>query len=249
MNKLLFCAAVLLAACSPTYVDIRPFIVHPDQKLETETVIVSQQNRIRTAVCYMHDNELNEEFRLPGREFRTGNPFLCKPPLARAKFTVFRLNIRNESENMAMVEYDKIRILDDQGNEYRPISKTELMNYWMGLVVIKLNKPITWNEQMTAVNKQSQKEKALYQAVYTGGYLPPKGEHTGFVAFREIPGKVRDLQILVEIVTRTSRYGNPLSVSLAEFNFRRMRVRITPKSVEPDDVEGWRNEESPEGYK
>jgi hypothetical protein len=250
MKKALFLAAAfLLASCSPTLVDIRPFVAHPDQKLEGETVLVSQQNRIRTAIQYMHDTELNEEFRLPGREFKTGNPFLTKPPLAKAKFTVFRLNIRNESDNMAMVEFDKIRLLDDLGNEYRPITKTELLNYWMGLVVIKLNKPITWNDQMTTVNKQTQKEKALYQAVYTGGLLPPKGEHTGFVAFREIPKKARLLQLLVEIVTRTSRYGNPLNVSLAEFNFSRMKVPMTPTIIEPDDVEGWRNEESPEAPK
>jgi len=242
-------ASVLLASCSPTIVDIRPFVAHPEQKLESETVLVSEQNRIRTAVHYMHDEELNEEFRLPGREFKTGNPFLCKPPLARAKFTVFRLNLRNESDNMTMVEFDKIRLLDDLGNEYRSISKTELMNYWMGLVVIKLNKPITWNDQMTAVNTQTQKEKALYQAVYTGGLLPPKGEHTGFVAFREVPKKVKLLQLLVEIVTRTSRYGNPLSVSLVEFNFSRLKVPVTPKNIEPEDVEGWRNEEAPEAPK
>lgn len=242
-------AVVLMAACSPTFVDIRPFVAHPEQKLASETILVSEQNRIRTAVNYMHDSELNEEFRLPGRVFRTGNPFIAKPPLARAKFTVFRLNIRNESDNMAMVEFDKIRLLDDLGNEYRPISKTELMNYWMGLVVIKLNKPITWSDQMAAVNKETQKEKALYQAVYTGGLLPPKGEHTGLVAFREIPKKVRLLQLLVEIVTRTSRYGNPLNVSLVEFNFSRMRVPVTPKSIEPEDVEGWRNEEYPEAPK
>ena len=240
---------VLAASCSPTFVDIRPFVAHSEQKLESETVLVSEQNRIRTAVHYMQDGELNEEFRLPGREFKTGNPFMFKPPLAKAKFTVFRLNIRNESENMAMVEFNKIRLLDDLGNEYRPISKTELMDYWMGLVVIKLNKPITWNDQMSTVNKQTQKEKALYQAVYTGGLLPPKGEHTGFVAFREIPKKVKLLQLLVEIVTRTSRYGNPLNVSLVEFNFSRIKVPITPKMIEPDDVEGWRNEEAPEAPK
>lgn len=240
-----FMAAALLASCSPTIVDIRPFVVHPEQKLEGETVLVSEQNRIRSAVNYMNETELNEEFRLPGREFKTGNPYLTKPPLAKARFTVFRLNIRNESDNMAMVEFDKIRLLDDLGNEYRPISKTELMNYWMGLVVIKLNKPITWSDQMNAVNKQTQKEKSLYQAVYTGGLLPPKGEHTGFVAFRDMPKKTRLLQLLVEIVTRTSRYGNPLNVALAEFNFSRVKVPIQPKSVEPDDVEGWRNDEAP----
>ena len=248
-KAIILLATVVLVSCSPTFVDIRPFVAHPDQKLEGETLLVSEQNRIRTAIRYMHDTELNEEFRLPGREFKTGNPFLKKPPLAKASFTVFKLNIRNESENMAMVEFDKIRLMDDLGNEYRPITKTELMNYWMGLVVIKLNKPITWNDQMTAVNNQTQKEKALFQAVYTGGLLPPKGEHTGYIAFREIPKKVRLLQLLVEIVTRTSRYGNPLNVSLAEFNFSRLRVPIQPKYVEPDDVEGWRNEESPQAPK
>jgi len=246
MKKLAVLAVAALAvSCSPTVVDIRPFLAHPDQKLESESILVSEQNQIRTAVRYMHDSELNEEFRLPGREYRTGNPFIAKPPLAKARFTVFRLNIRNESDNMAMVEFDKIRLLDDLGNEYRPISKTELLNYWMGLVVIKLNKPITWGQQMAAVNKQTQKEKALYQAVYTGGMLPSKGEHTGFVAFRNLPTKVRSLQLLVEIVTRSSRYGNPLNVALVEFNFSRVRVPVPPKYLEPEDVEGWRNEEKP----
>lgn len=233
-------AAALAVACSPTIVDIRPFVAHPEQKLETEEILVYEANRIRVAVRYMRDTELNEEFRIPGREYRTGNPFLYKPPLAKAKFTIFRLNIRNESENSASVEFPKIRLLDDQANDYKPIGRTELTNYWMGLVVIKLNKPITWGDQMQGVGKSVQKEKSLWQAVYQGGLLPPKGEHTGYVAFRDVPKNVKTMQFLVEIVTRTSRYGNPLNVALIEFNFNRVRVPVAPKYIEPEDIEGWR---------
>lgn len=232
--------ALLAVACSATFVDIRPFVAHPEQKLETEQLLVYEANRIRVAARYTPEAELNEEFRIPGREYRTGNPFLYKPPLAKARFMVFLLNIRNESEHSCTVEFPKIRMLTDSGEELHPVSHTELTNYWMGLVVIKLNKPITWGDQMEAIRKTAQKEKALWQAVYEGGLVPPKGEHTGFVAFRDVPKHAKLLQLLVEIVTRTSRYGNPLNVALVELNFARERVPVRPKNLEPEDTEGWR---------
>ncbi len=233
-------ALLLLAACSPTMVDIRPFVAHADQKLETEDTIVSVQHRIRTSSHCMTEKELYEEFRVPGKEGRDGNPFLYKPPLATTRYMVFRLQIHNQSEYTSVVEFAKIRLLDDLSNEYRPVSREELLNYWMGRVTIRLKKPITWSDQMASVRRTYQKEKSLYQAVYAGGILPPKGEHIGFVAFKDIKTQARRLQLLVEIVTRTSRYGNPLNVALLEFNFNRVRVPVSPRYLQPEDVEGWR---------
>ena len=40
-----------------------------------------------------------------------------------------------------------------------------------------------------------------------------------------------------------------LIVFMALINFSRMKVPMTPTIIEPDDVEGWRNEESPEAPK
>jgi hypothetical protein len=40
------------------------------------------------------------------------------------------------------------------------------------------------------------------------------------------------------VVTRTSRYGNPLNVALTEANFNRIRVPLPPK--EDKEMEEWR---------
>jgi hypothetical protein len=233
-------ALILLSGCSPRVLDLRPFAAHPDQKMDGEDVVVSWQNHIRTSVRYMRSFELDAAFRLPGRSGETANPFLFRPPAAAVKFTVFRLNFRNESEYDTFVEYDKILLRDDLGGEFRPLSMQKLMDYWLGRVAIELGRPVTWTAQMAALKEKKEKEKLLIKTVYEGGRLPSRGEHTGYIAFRDIPPEAKQLQLLIEVVTRSSRYGNPLSIVLSEFNFKVTKIHIPSKSDE--EMKEWRNQ-------
>ena len=233
-------AALMACGCSGKIQDIRAFVAHPDQKMDGEDVIVCWQNRVRTSIRYMRSNELDELFRIQGKIGETANPFYCRPPEAPVKFTVFRINIRNESDFDTFIEYDKILLRDDQGGEHRPLDQEKLNDYWIGRVTIELGKPNTWIPQMEALKKKEEKEKLLITTIYTGGRLPSRGEHTGYLAFRDIPPKAKQLQLLFELVTRASRYGNPLNIALTEFNFK--VVKIHPPSKIDDEMKEWRRE-------
>ncbi|MEK7476082.1 MAG: hypothetical protein AAB152_10700 [Candidatus Coatesbacteria bacterium] len=52
--------------------------------------------------------------------------------------------------------------------------------------------------------------------------------------------RLNRVSIVLEVVTRSSRYGNPLNVALFEYNFSRSRVERLPKG-EIDPSEEWRN--------
>jgi hypothetical protein len=50
------------------------------------------------------------------------------------------------------------------------------------------------------------------------------------------------VSLVLEVVTRSSRYGNPLNVALFEYNFSRSRVeRLSKGEAETDTSEEWRN--------
>ena len=206
------------------------------------------------------------------------------------------------------MQFDKILLRDDQDNEYRPMDQRQLTDYWLSLVTIKLGNPITWTAQMDAVQKKEVKEKFRVEAVYTGGRLPSRSEHTGYIAFRDvsetgkpqllwyqrnwarvvqfialgavgaaaapaITGKkfwtqnwvrvaefftlgglglfiadrfygppdavpIGRVQVLIEVATRDSQYGPPLSVTLQEFNFDMVKVTVPPKGDE--EMDEWR---------
>lgn len=186
-------AAVLLAAllvacagCATKIVDIRPYALHPDQSMESEKVIVSEQHRIRTSVRHVQPGELDAAFRPPGLNQETHNPFLYRPPYAPVKFTVFHVHIRNESQTDAFGEWGKFFLRDDQGREYRPIPRKDLTNYWMGQVTMRLRDPITWVPQMSALERKKETETTRDETIYSGGFIPPRGEHSGYIAFRDV---------------------------------------------------------------
>ena len=241
MRRNFLCALAILLGigCSGRIRDLRPFVAHPDQKMDGEDVIVCWQNRIRTSIRYMRSSELDETFRITGKIGETANPFYCRPPGAPMQFTVFRISLRNESDFDTFVEFDKILLRDDLGGEHRPLNQTTLTDYWIGRVTIELGKPVTWTPQMDAVKKKEEKEKLLIKTVYEGGRLPSRGEHTGYLAFRNIPVTAKQFQLLIEVVTRSSRYGNPLNVALTEFNFK--VVKIHPPSKQDEEMKEWRN--------
>lgn len=237
-----FAAAFLaLTGCAPRITDIRPYAAHPDQKMDGENVVVSWKHGVRVALRYMRDSELDEIFRLPGKNVRqqTGNPFIFRPPRAPAKFTVFQLDLRNESEYDTFVEAGKILMRDELSGEYRPMNSQQLVDYWIGKVTIELGKPVTWSAQMEAVRRKDVKEKSKRETIYEGGQLPSRGEHAGFLCFRDLPRASKHLQILIEVVTRSSRYGNPLNVDLFEFNFDRLKIPPPPK--DQAELDEWRD--------
>jgi hypothetical protein len=262
MKRTAFALAVLLAGCTPKIVDIRPYGAHPDQKMDGEDIIVSWQSGVRTTIRYMRPAELDELFRKPGTT-KTGNPFLTRPPSAKARFTVFRIDIRNETEYDVFVEPPKILLRDSAGGEYRPVARQGLTDYWIGRVAIELGKPVTWSEQMEAIGQKTLKEKLVVETLFEGGRVPSRGEHIGYIAFRDIPEEVKmpqsmhdstlsriwkwltlvekpvgQLQLIVEVVTRASRYGNPLNVALLEFNFNMVKVPVPPPDEE--ELKQWR---------
>lgn len=234
-------AACLLTACAPRIIDIRPYAAHPDQKMDGENIVVSWQHGVRVAIRYMRDSELDDIFRLPGVNVKkeTGNPFITRPPRATARFTVFQLDLRNESEYDTFIEANKILMRDDLSGEFRPMTSQQLVDYWIGKVTIELGKPVTWSAQMEAVRRKDIKEKGRRETIFEGGRLPSRGEHVGFVVFRDLPKKSKHLQLLVEVVTRSSRYGNPLKVDLYEFNFN--RVKIPPPPKDEAELNEWRD--------
>ncbi len=227
----------LLVACS-RIVDIRPWVAHKNQRLEDGDTLVTLQHGIRASVRYMRDAELDDMFRLPGGVIReTGNPFICRPPHAPARFTVFRVTVHNESEYDTFVEPDKILLRTNRSTEHHPLTRQQLIDYWIGRVTVELGKPLTWTPQMDAVRRLEVKEKSLRATIYEGGRLPSRGEHTGYLAFRDLPVTLKTMQLMVEVVTRSSRYGNPLDVALMAFNFGRIKVPVPPKDV--DDQSEW----------
>jgi hypothetical protein len=241
-RPLLALAALLLTVgCAPRIIDIRPYAAHPDQKMDGENVVVSWKHGVRVALRYMRDGELDEIFRLPGKNVKmeTGNPFISRPPRAPAKFTVFQLDLRNESEYDTFVDAEKILMRDELSGEYKPMNAQSLVDYWIGKVTIELGKPVTWSAQMEAVKRKDIKEKSRRETIYEGGRLPSRGEHAGFLAFRDLPKGSKHLQILIEVVTRSSRYGNPLNVDLFEFNFD--RIRIPPPPKDEAELNEWRD--------
>lgn len=185
LASLWFVAA--LAGCGNRVVDIRPWVAHPDQKLESEDVVVAWQNRVRVSLRYMRDRDLDAIFRLPGKAGGNGNPFLHQLPLAPARFTVFRIDIRNESEFDTFVEFNKILLRNERGDELRPLTQQQLIEYWIGRVTIEPGRPITWSAQMDAARRREEKEKSLVVTVYEGGRLPTRGEHHGYLVFRDLP--------------------------------------------------------------
>ena len=237
--SLLFLGLAVLG-CAPRIIDIRPYPAHPDQKMDGEDILVSWKHGVRVAARYMRDSELDDAFRLPGANPKkeTGNPFLSKPPRAPARFTVFRLDLRNESEFDTFVEIGKILLRDELSGEYHPQSAQQLTDYWIGKVTIELGKPVTWAAQMEALRRKVTKEKSLHETIYEGGRLPSRGEHSGYIAFRDLPKASKHLQLLVEVVTRSSRYGNPLNVDLYELNFDRVKVPKPPK--DQPEMNEWR---------
>ena len=290
--------------CATKIIDIRPYALHPDQKMETEEVLISEQHRIRTSIDYVRPAELDDAFRPPGLGRETHNPFLYRPPYAPAKFTVFRVTVRNESAHDVFGEWDKIFLRDDLGREYRPLTREALNNYWMGQVTMRLGDPITWVPQMKALERRKKTEKTLEETVYSGGFIPPRGEHTGYIVFRDVDdtGKPRipwyqrnwwralefaapvpigyslvndsqhdllrlaggvllggltlyacdyfwgppkalpigHLQLIFEVTSRTSRYGNPANLALMEVNFNMVKVQLPPKGDE--EMDEWRAE-------
>jgi len=293
---------LLLGGCSPQIAQLRPYAAHPTQQMSGEDAIVDVQGGVRTTTACMRAPDLDDWFRLPGKGVKeTGNPFLCRPPRAPVKFTVFRLDIRNDTEYDVFVDTARITLRDAEGNEYHPLDEKALTNYWIGKVTIELGKPMTWTAQMSAISRKDVKEKSRTETLYAGGPIPSRGEHAGFVAFRGLRetkerlypigydlvglaagaplgavfaeqvarrhdalvvgagalagallGRLgmsliaprRDpqldrLQLLIEVVTRSSRYGNPLNVALMEFNFARARVSKPPK--DQPETDQWRN--------
>ncbi len=303
------------AGCAGRIVDVRPFTAHPDQQMDGSNVIVSWQNDVRTVVRYMRESEMDDAFRLPGVERTTGNPFLRRPPGALARFIVFRLTVRNESEYDVFADPARMSLRDETGTTLQPVTAQELTDYWMGRVTVALGTPVTWGPQLEALRKRDAKEKSVVETIFTGGLVPPRGEHTGYVAFRDerhtlrradpertkdlvgwmsvagialitadvvrpnvilkrwnegdkpFPragrmllaveggtvvwfahnlwrwlapprGKEHRLQLSFEIVTRASRYGNPLRVAPMEFNFSKVRVPWPP--VHDEEYEQWR---------
>jgi hypothetical protein len=262
MKRFAFVLAFMLAGCTPKIVDIRPFTVHPDQKMDGEEVIVSWQAGVRTTIRYMQPGELDEIFRKP-EAAKTGNPFLRRPPKAPARFAVFRVDIRNESEYDIFVDIRKIILRDSAGGEYRPVTRQALTDYWIGHVAIELGKPETWSGQMESIGRRSIKEKLTVETLFEGGQIPSRGEHIGYIAFRDIPQQIKvaanvhesmwrrfwkwltmvekpvgQLQLVTEVVTRSSRYGNPLSVALLEFNVKMVMVPLPPPDEE--ELKQWR---------
>ena len=237
---MILAGGIILAGCSPRIVAIRPFTVHPSQRLDNEDTIVDVQAGVRTTIRYISDAELDEAFRLPGkRAAETGNPFLYRPPRAPVRFWVFRIEQRNESEYDTFTDFGKILLRDDQGNEYRPLDERKLTDYWIGKVTIALGKPLTWTAQMDAIRRRTEKEKSVVETLFTGGRLPSRGEHAGYIAFRDFSPGIKRLQLLIEVVTRSSRYGNPLNVALMEFNSNKTKV-AEPPADEPE-LDQWRN--------
>ena len=309
-NQLVLLLLVCTAGCAPRIVDVRPFVVHPTQKLESEDVLTDVQGGVRTTARYQRPNELDEIFRLPGKGIReTGNPFLYKPPKAKEKYTVFHLTLRNESDSDVFIDFNKILLRDWRAAEYRPVDAKKLTDYWVGRVTIELGRPMTWTAQLNALTKKEEKEKLKVETIFSGGVLPARGEHSGYLAFPGVPeliprernilfegagfltgaavgwmGSVqvarlagfekngglatlrnglgalvggllgrwggaliapkRDpqrnyLQLTFDLVTRTSRYGNPQSVSLVELNY--MQVRRAPPPPDNEELQEWRD--------
>ncbi len=303
---------LLLSAvgCSPRIVDIRPFVAHPTQKLESEDSLTDVQGGVRTTARYLRASELDEVFRLPGKGVReTGNPFLYRPPKATEKYTVFHLTLRNESDTDVFVDFNKILLRDWRSGEYRPVDAKKLTDYWVGRVTIELGRPLTWTAQLNALTKKDEKEKSKVETIFAGGMLPARGEHSGFLAFPGVPDTIprersvlfegagfvtgaalgwvgsvqvarlagfqknggsatirnalgalvggllgrwagsliaptRDpqrnyLQMTFDLVTRTSRYGNPQSVSLVELNY--MQIRRPEPPPDNEELQEWRN--------
>lgn len=301
---------VAAAGCSPRITDIRPFVVHPTQKLEGEDVLTDTQGGVRTTMRYDRPAELDEIFRLPGKGVReTGNPFITRPPKATTKFTVFHLTLRNESDTDVFVDFNKILLRDWRAAEYRPVDAQKLTDYWVGRVTIELGRPLTWTAQLAAITKKDEKEKSRSETIYSGGILPARGEQSGYIAFADVPETIprerpvffegagfvagaaagwlgsvqvarmagfetrgglanlrnvmgavvggllgrwagmliaptRDpqrnyLQLTFDLVTRTSRYGNPQSVSLVELNY--MQVRRPAPPPDNEEIQEWRD--------
>lgn len=302
--------ALAAAGCSPRIVDVRPFVAHPTQKLEGEEILTDVQGGVRTTMRYHRPADLDEIFRLPGKGVRdTGNPFLYRPPKATTKFTVFHLTLRNESDSDVFVDFEKILLRDWRSGEYRPMDARKLTDYWVGRVTIELGRPLTWTAQLAALTKKDEKEKSKVETVFAGGILPARGEHSGYLAFPDVPDTIprerplfyegagfvagaalgwagsvqvariagfqkhggtatlrnalgafigallgrwggmliaptRDpqrnyLQLTFDLVTRTSRYGNPQSVSLVEMNY--MQVKRPAPPPDHEELQEWRN--------
>jgi len=301
---------IAAAGCSPRIVDVRPFVAHPTQKLDGEDELSDVQGGVRTTMRYHRPAELDEIFRLPGKGVReTGNPFLFRPPKARTKFTVFHLTLRNESDSDVFVDFNKILLRDWRAAEYRPMDAQKLTDYWVGRVTIELGRPLTWTAQLAAITKKDEKEKSKSETIFAGGILPARGEHSGYIAFPDVPEDIprersfffegagfvtgaaagwtgsvqiarlagfgksgglatmrnvlgalagglvgrwigalvapsRDpqrnyLQLTFDLVTRTSRYGNPQSVSLVEMNY--MQVKRPAPPPDNEELQEWRD--------
>jgi len=257
-----FLLAAFMAGCTVKMIDIRPFVAHPEQKLEGEDMLVQWQAGVRTTCRYMQPAELDEVFRKVGEE-KTGNPYLQRPPKAPARFTVFRIEIRNESEFDVFVEAPKVLLRDNAGGEYHPVTRQALTDYWLGRVFIELGKPLTWSEQMATIGQKTRKEMLVVEALFEGGRIPSRGEHIGYIAFRDIPQKIKvpanvrlstwqkiwnwltmvekplgQLQLIVQLVSRSSQYGNPVAISLLEFNHNMVKVPVPPPDEE--ELKQWR---------
>jgi len=312
MTRRLLAASVLaplLGGCAGSMNVVRPYSAHPTQVLESENVLVDVQGSVRTTISWMSPEDLDDLFRKPGKGVtETGNPFLCRPPNAPMRFTVFHFRIRNESDFDIVVDPAKILLRDAVGTEFRPMTTKALTDYWIGRVAIELGKPRTWTAQMEAISRRETKEKLKTETIYEGGVLPTRGEHAGYIAFsglseqihgpstalyqiagfvagagiggvssRQVvrlaggkpnrvwvslgavaggllgrwistwlipePDRLLNRMVLnIEVVTRSSRYGNPLNLALFEYNFSRSRVeRLSKAEAAEDTSEEWRN--------
>ncbi len=188
---LLLAIGLCAAGCSPRLVDVRPYAGRPEQQVDLDGRLVAWEHQVRTTVRYMGESALNSAFRLPGPADKTANPFMYSPPRAHKRFIVFHLTIRNESEYDVFVDAEKIYLRDESGAIFRPVTKEDLINYWIGRVTIELGKPVTWSNQMDAAKKRTEDRKSIAETVYGGGRIPPYGEHSGYVAFTDDIGTLK----------------------------------------------------------
>lgn len=238
-SKTLLAAAAIFAGCSPTIVDIRPYPAYPDQTLEAPDLVLATQHGIRVTMRYMRPEEMNEAFPVAGDPKRTGNPFLHHPPVAGDRYTVFRITVRNESQDEAFMDFSKIKLLDEKSVEFRPANRKDLFEYWMKRIKVRPNRTTSWGDQINAISAlPAPQDKKVFQPVYEGGRIPVQGEQSGYIGFPNVPDTVREYRILVEGGILQSRYGNPTHLALMEFHFKRENVPVAPP--EAKEMEKWR---------
>lgn len=216
--------ALLVHGCAHLYqsTPLQPVLAQADSvRVADDGTLTFVRERLEVAVRYMADGELNRQFpdaSAGGREslnpYTYGNWVPRGRKAAPARFTVFRISVKNYTFPKVYLDPRRAFMSAQSGRILLPLTFDHLKEYY---------RPYNVGWSGSTTKQYQERRDLLSRTLYPEEEIVFSGQdYTGYIVFPPLPADVRQVQLVVEdVVVRFDAFDRPVEVLDLAYQFGR----------------------------